>query len=237
MTCFVLVHSPLVGPETWQPVGAALRARGHSAVVPSLTHVLDGPAPYYPAVANAVAQAVADLDEPVVLVAHSGAGALLPAVGDAVATPVTAAVFVDAGLPHPGQSWFDTAPPELVDQLRGLARDGMLPPWHEWFPPEEIAELLPDAVARDAVVGELRPIPVAFFDEPAPESAGWPPPRCAYVLLSDAYADAARAAAGHGWPVARHPSDHLAIHTDPEGVTEQLLTLVIGSGSPGRQGR
>lgn len=237
MTCFVLVHSPLVGPETWRPVVETLRARGHDAVVPSLTHVLDGPAPYYPALANAVAEAVPDVDEPLALVAHSGAGSLLPTICDAAAAPVETAVFVDAGLPHPGRSWFDTAPPELVDQLRGLTRDGMLPPWHEWFAREEIAALLPDAAARDAVVRELRPMPVAFFDEPAPAAAGWPPGRCGYVLLSDAYADAARAAAAYGWAVVRHPSDHLAIYTDPEGVTEQLLTLAVGGSPLGEQGR
>ncbi|MBO0891072.1 MAG: hypothetical protein J2P14_09155, partial [Acidothermales bacterium] len=201
------------------------------------THVLDGPPPYRPALANAVAETVADADGPVALVAHSGAGPLLPAVCDAVETPVAAAVFVDAGLPHPGRSWFDTAPAELVDQLRPLTREGMLPPWHEWFAPEEIAALLPDAVARDAVVGELRPIPVAFLDERAPEPAGWPPPRCAYLLLSDAYTDASRSAANAGWAVARHPSDHLAVHTDPEGVTKRLLTLVVGSSGRGEHGR
>lgn len=237
MSYFVLVHSPLVGPETWRPVGEALRAHGHRAVVPSLTDVLDGPAPYYRAIARAVADTTADAAEPVVLVAHSGAGALLPAVADAVAAPVTAAVFVDAGLPHPGRSWFDTAPPELVGHLRGLDRGGTLPPWHEWFAPEEIAEILPDAAARDAVVGELRPIPVAFFDEPAPTCTRWPPPSCAYLLLSDAYADAAGTAAAQGWAVAHHPSDHLALYTDPDRVTERLLTLVVGSGHPEEQSR
>jgi hypothetical protein len=33
---FVLVHSPLVGPSTWSPVGRELERRGHRAVVPSL---------------------------------------------------------------------------------------------------------------------------------------------------------------------------------------------------------
>lgn len=235
MTCFVLVHSPLVGPATWHPVRDTLRARGHRAIVPSLTHVLGGAGPYFPALANAAADAV-DVDEPVVLVGHSGAGPLLPAVTDALATPVAVAVFVDAGLPHPGRNWFDTAPRELVDQLRTLARDGMLPPWHEWFPPEAVAELVPDPAMRDAVVRELRPLPVAFFDEPVPAPSAWPPGRCAYLLLGDAYADSARDAAALGWPVAHHPSDHLALYTDPERITEELLTLGIGSGAVVEQG-
>lgn len=237
MTCFVLVHSPLVGPTTWQPAATALIARGHRAVVPELTPVLDGPGPYFPALASAVAAAVRDVDEPLVLVAHSGAGPLLPAVGDALARPVDASVFVDAGLPHPGRTWFDTAPRELAAHLRGLASDGMLPPWHEWFPPEAVAELVPDQAMRDAVVGELRPVPVAFFEEAAPMSPAPPADRCAYLLLSDAYADAAREASALRWPVAHHPSDHLAVYTDPEGVTEKLLTLAVGSEAHGQQGR
>ena len=45
--------------------------------------------------------------EPLVLVGHSGADALLPSVAAACDAAVAAAVFVDAILPHPGASWFD----------------------------------------------------------------------------------------------------------------------------------
>ncbi|MGH3924022.1 MAG: hypothetical protein ACRDTT_14325, partial [Pseudonocardiaceae bacterium] len=50
-----------------------------------------------------------------VLVGHSGAGPLLPAI--AAATPTVGVIYVDAGLPQPGASWFDTAPPPLVAHL------------------------------------------------------------------------------------------------------------------------
>lgn len=236
MTTFVLVHSPLVGPATWRPAADVLRARGHRAIVPPLTHVLDGPAPYVPAltravadfVAESVADSVADVDAPVAVVGHSGAGPLLPAIAEALPVPITATVFVDAGLPHAGHSWFDTAPPELADHLRSIAKDRMLPPWHEWFPPEATAELVPDPALREILVRELRPMPVAFFEEPVPTSPDLPPDRCAYLRLSDGYADAARAAAALGWPVVTHDSHHLALYTDPGPVAEKLLTLVIG---------
>lgn len=235
MTTFVLVHSPLVGPATWRPVAAVLAERGHRTVVPRLTQVLDGPAPYFPAYARAVADAVHDstdatptAEAPVVLVGHSGAGPLLPTIADTLPVPVAATVFVDAGLPHGGRSWFDTAPPELADHLRGLAKNGMLPPWHEWFPPEAIAELVPDPAMRQTLVSELRPMPVAFFEETAPTAPDRPSGRCAYLRLSDAYEAAARTAATLGWPVVRHDSDHLALYTDPAPVAEKLLTLVIG---------
>ena len=47
---FVLVHSPLVGPATWEPVARELAARGHCALVPSLLHVSDGEPPVWPRV-------------------------------------------------------------------------------------------------------------------------------------------------------------------------------------------
>ena len=43
----------------------------------------------------------------------------------------------------------DTVPQEMAEQLRAMAGpDGLLPPWHEWFPPEVVAELVPDAEVR-----------------------------------------------------------------------------------------
>ena len=43
------------------------------------------------------------LDMPVVLVAHSGAGPLLPAIRASIHNPIRAYVFVDAGLPRDGR--------------------------------------------------------------------------------------------------------------------------------------
>jgi hypothetical protein len=51
---------------------------------------------------------------PTILVGHSGAGPLLAAMGESLGC-VEGYVFVDAGLPHPGRSWFDSAPPELAE--------------------------------------------------------------------------------------------------------------------------
>jgi DNA-binding NarL/FixJ family response regulator len=40
MPMLVLLHSPLVGPLTWQPAATSLRAAGYHVTVPSLTGVL-----------------------------------------------------------------------------------------------------------------------------------------------------------------------------------------------------
>src|SRR5919197_552615 len=104
----VLVHSPLVGPLTWRSTTELLQARGFRVVLPSLVGVFATGPPFYPKLAARVAEAVA-------------------AIAAACSAEVEAAVFVDAILPHPGASWFDTAPSALAEHLRGLAADGWLP--------------------------------------------------------------------------------------------------------------
>src|SRR5919197_5028072 len=71
---FVLIHSPLVGPTTWSAVAAELEQSGRQAVVPSLVGVADAPAPQWRHVVDAVRDASSPIEDPVVLVAHSGAG-------------------------------------------------------------------------------------------------------------------------------------------------------------------
>jgi predicted alpha/beta hydrolase family esterase len=105
----VLVHSPVVGPFTWSMVAEQLRQRKVDVLVPKLADRDDNDLPYWDQHTAAVKQALADVPpgRPVVLVGHSGAGPLLPAIHRAIAQPVAACLFVDASLPHPGQSRFD----------------------------------------------------------------------------------------------------------------------------------
>jgi hypothetical protein len=58
----------------------------------------------------------------VVLVGHSGAGPLLPVIHRGLVQPVVACLFVDASLPHPGQSTLD----ELAVSVPELEEDGSL---------------------------------------------------------------------------------------------------------------
>lgn len=224
----LLVHSPLAGPLTWEPAAAQLRHEGRRVVVPSLTNVVAGPPPYHRRLAEAAARA---LDEggrrgPVVLVGHSGAGALLPAIAEAVGDDARGAVFVDALLPHPGSSWFGTAPAELREQVAGLTRAGRLPPWNEWFSAEVFDTLVPDAGLRERFIAGLPSVPLAYFEEPAPEAPGWVTMRCAYVCLSEAYAGMAEEAGRRGWWVHREKADHLAPLTRPARIAGLLARAV-----------
>jgi hypothetical protein len=219
----LFVHSPVVGPTTWTTTAKVLRGNGFRCIIPDLTSVATSGPPYYPKFSAAAADAIDDV--PVVLIGHSAAGPLLPSIADIV-SDASAAVFVDAHLPHPGLSWLDTAPPPLRDQLLGMARDGVLPPWHEWFPPGAIDELLPDPELRRTVTTEIPSLPLAYFEEPAPVTRNWDTLRCAYLRFSAASDDAADKAERLGWWVARRDWDHLRMLTAPDAVADLLRAAV-----------
>jgi len=214
----VLLHSPLVGPATWRAVAPLLQARGHDVAVPDLMPIMAEDGPYYPALAEAAAAAITD---PAVLVVHSGAGSLVPAIASLEA--VRSAVFVDALLPHPGESWFGGVPGQLCARLRGLAKDGKLPPWHAWWPKGAMERLLPDRTAGAAFLAEQTELPVGYFEEPAPEIPLTTP--SAYLQLSEAYTPDADAAESAEWPVLRLNLNHLGMLTHPQPVADAILLL------------
>ena len=228
----VLVHSPLLTASTWQPVAAELRRAGFAVTVPDVLAALAGPSPFYPRVFGAVAATVGGADDaaPVVLIGHSAAGPLLPGIAGAVGPRVSAAVFVDARLPHPGESWAGSLSGERAAHLRDLAQDGWLPAWDSWFPPEALAELLPDPKVRQRFRSELPRLPGDLLDEDLPPSPpDWGRIAKSFVQLSDAYLATADDAEAQGWPVRRHGADHLAIMTQPTLVSRLLLAQLPGS--------
>jgi hypothetical protein len=164
----------------------------------------------------------------VVVVGHSGAGALLPAISGLIGERARTAIFVDAILPHPGASWFETAPAALRAQLQDYADNGRLPPWHEWFPNDVVGALVPDADLRARFVAGVPKVPVGYIEELAPEVVGWPPERCAYLQLSVAYESEANDAEARGWAVRRESLHHLAMLTAPDRVTDLLRELAAG---------
>jgi hypothetical protein len=156
---------------------------------------------------------------------------LLPAIAGVLDGRVCAAIFVDAVLPHPGRSWFETVPGGLRDQLRSLAQDGVLPVWHEWFPAGSVESLLPDSAVRQRFIKDEPRLPVAFFEEPAPNAPEWATVRCAYLRLSEAYDPTADEAERLGWWVRREEADHLAMLTRPDavaGVIAAAVAAVLG---------
>jgi hypothetical protein len=223
---FVLVHSPLIGPTSWLPVAQELERRGRAAVVPSLLGVAEAPAPQWRYVPDAMRVATSDLRRPVVLVGHSGAGLLLPVIASAVGVDVASLVFVDSFLPPPTGRVL-LGPAAFMDQLRAIARDGVLPPWSSWFGANAMRELVPDQRLRAALEAEMPRLPLSYFDASVPLPEAWSRRPCGYLLLSaDPYGQSAAEARTRGWPVADIPGvRHLAIATNPTMVTDELLEL------------
>jgi len=220
---FLLLHTPLLGPYSLRALAGELTRLGH-AEAPAWPKLSSVAGAYYPTLATSLAATIDGAGGgPVVLAAHSGAGALVPALAAQLRTPVAGVVFIDAILPHPGRSWFDTAPSEMRDQLRAGAQMGQLPPWDDWWPPGALARLVPDEEARAALVGELEPLPIGYFEEAAPAIELSAP--AAYLQLSGSYDDEARLAGRQGWPVVRLPLNHLSPLSQPQAVAGALVSL------------
>ena len=227
----LFVHSPVAGPTTWTATAKTLQQNGFCCVVPDLTSVTATGAPYYPALAAAAGAVVDDSADPVIMIAHSAAGALLPAIAECVGERTRCAVFVDAMLPQPGRSWFDTAPPGSEATLRRLAVDGFLPPYNEWFPPGALEALVPDPAVRRRLAAESPRLPVAYFEEPAPRSRFAASVSCAFLRLGAPFERAAKKADRLGWWVARRRWDHLRMMSDPTAVADLIAQAISASGS------
>jgi hypothetical protein len=230
VTTLLFVHSPVVGPSTWTYTAEVLQENGFHCLVPDLTPVATMYQPYYPKYAVAAAAAADDISDHVVVVGHSAAGALLPAIAEAVGNRTCGAVFIDAMLPQPGRSWFDTAPPGLAAQLHGLADHGLLPPWHEWFPPGSLEALVPDPARRLRLISEIPRLPVAYFDEPAPPARFAKSVACAFLRLGAPFDPAADKAERLGWWVARKDWDHLRMVAAPEAVATLIAQAILQIG-------
>ncbi|MFE4958027.1 alpha/beta hydrolase [Streptomyces sp. NPDC056653] len=228
---FVLVHSPSVGPSTWHPVAEQLAAAGYQVRVPSLLHVGAGGPPFWPRIADAVRDDLREIptDHPLVLVAHSNAGLFLPSIRSGLDHPVNGSVFVDAALPaRIGQT--PVAPLELLEFLRPLAVDGMLPRWTDWWDEADIAPMFSDPTMRQKVIAEQPTLPLAYYEQRIPVPDDWDDHPCSYLLFGPPYDDMATDARERGWRTAHLPGAHLHQIVDPAGTARHLLELTTTPG-------
>jgi hypothetical protein len=112
--------------------------------------------------------------------------------------------------------------PEFAAQLRaGLEGGEHFPAWTD----AQLAEIVPDAVRRRALLVGLRPRGLDFFDEPLRVPPDWPDAPCGYLYFSPAYAPALAMARARGWPAAELPGGHFHMLVDAEAVGGALLAL------------
>ncbi len=193
--------------------------------MPDLTGTVTAGPPYAVRQAEVITRAAARA--PAILIGHSGAGPLLPAAAAMTGGRAAGCVFVDAGLPMPGQAWMDTVPAELADLVGQMADDhGWLPPWPQWWGDDELARMLPDQAVREAFAAGCPRLPLAMFTELHPAGPRWPEAPAGYLLLSQAYEHQAAKARHRGWPVTRVMTHHLAMLTEPARIASALDELI-----------
>lgn len=227
MTAFVLVHSPLLGPSSWQGVSDTLAADGHIALSPDLDELRPREGPYWKRHVDAVVRAMAatGIAGSAILVGHSGAGRLLPAIGSAWGEGVGGYLFVDAGLPDPSHPRKGTG--EFARHLDRLhAASGRYPDWSD----EALRASVPDPALREAILADVRAQAPEFWEEVVPIPSGWPDAPCAYLRFrtNPAYEQDAREAARRGWPVREIVGGHFHLVVEPKVVADNLLTLARG---------
>lgn len=235
---FLLIHSPLTGPEVWRPMADQLRALGHTALVPDLTDSAADARPLWQQhVASAASSLNGELADPSilklnkVLVAHSGAGPLLATIGRRLIHPPAAFLFIDAGLPpvspatrldlirQEGGDW--------VDEFEGFLRaGGVYPNWTD----ANLRELKPKSTTRRLVLNTLRPRGLAYFDEILPATDHLSRLQGGYMAFTAGYEVYARQAETVGWPVERIPAEHFQLLVDPKRVATGLLALAAAAG-------
>ena len=225
---YVLIHSPLVGPLTWSLVADQLRQRGLDVIVPALRDSPNSNEPFWKQHAESVSRALSPIPEEtrVTLVAHSGAGPLLPAIRESLVHPVNAYVFADAGIPQNGATRLDlmkSEDPEWAAQFQEhLQGGGHFPDWSF----DDLQEVIPDEVLRRQMIAELRPRGLDFFTEPIPVFDGWPDAACICIQFSPPYEYPAAQARAAGWQTYKMESGHFHMLVNAASVTDLLINAV-----------
>ena len=224
---YALIHSPLVGPATWSPLAGELRRLGQCVSVPRLRDADDLDVPYW---RQEVESATSALDQtasdcPLILVGHSGAGTLLPLIGNQTRRPVDRFIYIDAGLPLEGASRLaemTNRSPQFASRLcEELAQGNRAPNWTD----DDLRPIIPDDGLRRQVIAELQPRPLAFYQEPIPSPANWANVPGGYLQFSPPYASAAERARQIGWPCHNLPGGHFHMLVDPSAVAAALISI------------
>jgi hypothetical protein len=205
-----------------------MRQRGLDVIVPILKDSPNSNKPFWKQHAESISQALVDIpkDISVILVAHSGAGPLLPVMRESIPNPVHAYVFVDAGIPLDHATRLDLMKSEDSDWANQFQKEledgGRFPTWSS----DDLREIVPDNSLREELVSELRPRALNFFNEPIPVFRGWPDAPCVYILFSPPYKRVEVQARQMGWSTYELEAGHFHMLVDPQIVTELVVNAV-----------
>jgi pimeloyl-ACP methyl ester carboxylesterase len=202
-----------------------MKQRGLNVVLPLLKDSPDSKKPFWKQHVDSVSRTLEDTpkDRSVILVAHSGAGPLLPAIAKSLAHSIAAYVFVDAGIPRDGTTRLDMMKWEdsewAKDFQEKLERGEHYPNWSG----NDLREIIPNEGLRNQLATEIRPRGLDFFSEPIPIFNGWPDAPCIYIQFSAPYSQPAIYARKAGWPIYKLDAGHFHMLVDAPAVTDIVV--------------
>lgn len=233
MATYVLVHGMWHGGWCWRKVTPLLRAAGHAVYTPTLTGLGERVHLHYPDidmhthihdVVNVLVYE--DLRE-VVLVGHSLAGFMVPAVAEHVPERIAHLVDLDGPLASDGKAFKDVLPEYWEDfRQRGRAAgdEGWAPPVPEWTFGVSGADL-------EWLRSKLTAQPLKTWETPLHigNSSARSIPRtfihCTEGLSAEDIAADERQCADQGWKYRSIAAGHDAMITIPDELTRCLLEL------------
>lgn len=235
MAIFVLVHGMWHGSWCWKKVTPLLRAAGHEVNTPTLTGVGERAHLRYADIdMNTHIQDVVnvldyeDLRE-VVLVGHSLAGFMAPAVAERAPERLAHVIDLDGPLPVDGKAFKDLLPDYWEDfrrRGREAGDEGWAPPVLEWTFGVTGADL-------QWLQAKLTPHPLRTWETPLhfTNPAARAIPRT-FIACTEGPLSAEELAleiekhAALGWGYRAIPTGHDAMITAPDALTKTLLDLV-----------
>lgn len=219
MLKIILVHSPLVGPNSLAPTAEALRELGLQCLVPSpMTAGLDIPS--WRDWPDTLLGQVPSTG-PSVVVGHSMGGLLAARLAGQLGA--AGMICLDASIP-PETGETPTVEPAFHDFVKGLPnQDGLLPPWHEWWPVDVFAGAEISSQMRARVLSDIPRLRLDWFDDTF-DMPNWSGAKRAYLRTSPAFIDEAKKADALGWDVAKLRGTHMHPATEPQETADAIVS-------------
>jgi hypothetical protein len=90
---------------------------------------------------------------------------------------------------------------------------------------EDLLGAISDPDIRKGFVQELRPLPLAVYEEPIPVFAGWPDAPCGYIQFTSTYNQPAEQARQAGWAYRNLDGGHFLMLNNATTVTSTLIDM------------